>query len=166
MRKTTVYCNCTDLQSYINIMIIFVFTSTHVIYNYIRETNPVYMVQSVAAVLYLQSLLHVILFRSCNMFCTFTSALSSACVQCPTWLVSVIPQYRAFPVGCAVTVWVILRWFQSPCNYQYHFCFHIPHALNLYCKVFIFQNHLNLFLHHILSALIATSIDMYLPCLL
>ena len=33
------------------------------IYNYIPETNHVYTVYTVAAVLYLQSVLHVMLFR-------------------------------------------------------------------------------------------------------
>jgi hypothetical protein len=61
------------------IIIIFVFPSMHAIYYYIPETNPFYIVHGVAAVLYLQSVLHVMLFRPCNMFCTFTSALSAAC---------------------------------------------------------------------------------------
>jgi hypothetical protein len=42
-----------------------------------------HIVNSVAAVLYLQSELHVMLFRPCNTFCTFTLALSTVCVQCP-----------------------------------------------------------------------------------
>jgi hypothetical protein len=33
-----------------------------------------------------------------------------------------------------------LKWFQSPCYYRYHFCFHIPHALNLYCEVYILKS--------------------------
>jgi len=56
------------------------------IYNYVHETNHVSTVYSVASVLYLQSVLHVMLFGPCNMFCTFTSAISAVCVQCPTWL--------------------------------------------------------------------------------
>jgi hypothetical protein len=42
------------------------------IYNYIPETNHVSMVYSVGAVLYLQLVLHVMLFRMLNMFGTFT----------------------------------------------------------------------------------------------
>ena len=42
------------------------------IYNYIPDTNRVSMVYGVAAVLYSQSVLHVMLFRARNMFCTFT----------------------------------------------------------------------------------------------
>ena len=46
------------------IIIIPVVTFMQDIYNYIPETNPVSTVYSVAAVLYLQSVLHVMLFRS------------------------------------------------------------------------------------------------------
>ena len=50
------------------------------IYNCIPETDSVSMVHSVAAVLYLQFVLHVMLFRMLNMFCTFTLALSAGSV--------------------------------------------------------------------------------------
>jgi len=46
------------------------------IYNYTPETNHVYGVYSVAAVLYLQFVLLVMLFRPWNMFCKFTLAPS------------------------------------------------------------------------------------------
>jgi hypothetical protein len=45
------------------IIIILVITCTHDIYNYIPETNHVSWVYSVAAVLHLQFVLHVKLFR-------------------------------------------------------------------------------------------------------
>ena len=48
------------------------------------------------------------------MFCTSTSALPTVCVQCPVWLFSVVPSFRAFPLCCLGTVWVILRWFHWP----------------------------------------------------
>jgi len=51
-------------------------------YNYILETNHFSRVYNVAPVLYLQFVLHVMLYRMCN----FTLALSDACVQCPIWL--------------------------------------------------------------------------------
>ena len=57
------------------IIIILVTPSMHGIYNYTPATSPVPTVYTVAAVLYLQSVLHVMLFRPCSMFCTFTSAL-------------------------------------------------------------------------------------------
>jgi len=58
----------------------------HGIYNYIPETNHASTVHSVTAVLYLQSVLHVMLFRPWNMFCAFTLALPAVCVQCTIWL--------------------------------------------------------------------------------
>jgi O-antigen ligase len=47
----------------------------HGIYNYIPETNHVSTVQSAAGVLYLQFVLHVMLFRPWNVFCTFKLVL-------------------------------------------------------------------------------------------
>jgi hypothetical protein len=51
------------------------------IYDNIPTTSHV---SSVAAVLYLKFVQHVMLFRPLNMFCTL--ALSVVCVQCPIWL--------------------------------------------------------------------------------
>ena len=65
------------------VIIILVITFIQCIYNYIPETNHVYRVYVVATVLYLQFVLHVILFPPWNMFSTFTLALSAVCVQCP-----------------------------------------------------------------------------------
>ena len=61
------------------------------IYNYIPETNHVSRVYSVAAVLYLQFVLLVMLLCPLNIFCTFTLALSAVCVQCPIQLFIAIP---------------------------------------------------------------------------
>jgi len=41
---------------------------------------------SIAALLYLQFVLHVMLFCMLNMFCTFIFVLSEVCVQCLIWL--------------------------------------------------------------------------------
>ena len=41
------------------------------------------------------------------------------------------------------------RWFQLPLYYWYGFCFYIPRVLCFYCKVFMFQDFLIFFLHHI-----------------
>jgi hypothetical protein len=60
------------------------------IYNYIPKTNHVSSLYSVAGVLYLQFVLHVMLRNVLNMFCTFTLVLSEACAQCPIWLIFVI----------------------------------------------------------------------------
>ena len=61
------------------------------IFNYIPETNHVSKVYSVAAVLYLQFMLHVMLLRPLNMFCSSTSALLAICAQHPVWPFSVVP---------------------------------------------------------------------------
>ena len=47
---------------YIIIIIILVITFMQGIYNYIPETNHVFRIRCVAAVLYLQSVLHIMLF--------------------------------------------------------------------------------------------------------
>jgi len=117
--------------------------------NYIPKTNYIYTVYSVGAVLYLQSVLHVMLFPPYSMFCTFTSTIPPVCVQRTIWLVSVIPRFRAFSVCCSETVWVILRRFWSSCYCRYHICFHIPHMLNFYFKVLVIYNFLSFFLDYI-----------------
>jgi len=68
------------------------------IYHHIPETNHVSRVYSVAAVLCLQFVLHVMLFRKWNMSRSLTLALSALCVQCPIWLFFAVPEFRAFPV--------------------------------------------------------------------
>ena len=56
-------------------LFVFVITSLQDIYKYIPETILFSRVYSVAAVLYLQFVLHVMLFHLRNMFCTFTLLL-------------------------------------------------------------------------------------------
>jgi len=73
------------------IVVILVFTFTQGIYNYIPETDHVSRVHSVPAVMYLQFVLHVMLFHPRNMFCTFTVALSVVCVQSLIWLFFAVP---------------------------------------------------------------------------
>jgi O-antigen ligase len=96
------------------------------IYSYIPETNHVSRVHSVAAILYLQSVLHVMLFRPWNMFGTFILALPAVCVQCPIWL---FLQFLNF-VCCSSIVWVILKWFhlrQLLLVYYYYYYYHHHH---------------------------------------
>ena len=70
----------------------------HVRYlNDVPETNPDSRAYSVAAVLYWRFVLHVMLFRLCNKFCTFLLALSAVCVQCPIWLFFFISLISCFP---------------------------------------------------------------------
>jgi len=71
-------------------------------------------VESVVVIMYLQFVLHVILFGSWNMFCTLTLALSAVCVQCTIWLFTVVTWFCALPVCCSGFVWVILRLYQLP----------------------------------------------------
>ena len=54
------------------------------IYYYIPETNNVSSVYSVAAPLYLESALHVMLFRMLNMFCTFLHHYHYLLMQIPS----------------------------------------------------------------------------------
>jgi hypothetical protein len=61
-------------------IVIFVITFVQGIYNYIPERNYVSRLCSVTAVLYLQFMLHVMLFPMFNMFCTCTLALPAVCV--------------------------------------------------------------------------------------
>jgi len=62
------------------------------IYCCIPETNRVSRVYSVAAVLYLQFGVQVMLFRMLNIFCASTLVLSEVCVMCPIWpFFSVVP---------------------------------------------------------------------------
>ena len=100
--------------------------------------NYVCWVYSVPAVLYLQFVLHVMLFRPWNMFCTFTLALSTVCAQCPIWLLFF--QFCNFLLSRYVAQ-VLCEWLWNgsirPSFYRYHFCFHIPRALNFWYGVFI-----------------------------
>jgi len=72
------------------ITIIFI-TFMQGIYNYMPETNHISRVYSVAAILYLQFVLHVILFRLLNIFYTFTFVLPIESVQRAIRLFFVVP---------------------------------------------------------------------------
>ena len=101
------------------IIIILVITFVQGIDNYMPETNHVAGLYSVAAALYLQFMLHVMLFHLWNMFSTFTLALAIVCVQCPILPFFVVP---LSPVCCLRNC---LEWFwigsSHPCYYWYHF---------------------------------------------
>ena len=106
------------------------------IYSYIPETNHAFRVYNATAVLYLQFILHVMLFRPWNMFSTIMSVLPTVRVQCTIWL---FLQFRNFVASrniCSGTEWF---WNGSSCPYyyRYHFCFHILHALDFYCNVLL-----------------------------
>ena len=149
------------------IIIIIVFTFTQCIYNYIPETNHISRVYIVAAVLYLQFVLHVMLFRPWTTFCTFTSALSAVRVQCPVRLFFCSSLISCFPD-------MLLRYRLSDCEMvpvapiitgiTFAFTFHMRWEcimMSLYFKPFSTS-----FLITFLSPGIATSIIMHIPCLL
>jgi hypothetical protein len=78
----------------------------HGIYNYTPETNHVSGVYSVAAVLYLLFVLHVMLFCQGNMFCTFPLALSVVCsAQCSSSV-----QYGCF-CSSLISFNFVLSWY-------------------------------------------------------
>jgi hypothetical protein len=108
----------------------------HGIYNYIPETNLVSKVHNVTAVLYLQSVLHIMLFRLWNVFCSTTSVLTTVYMcsaQCGCFLSFLNFLFSPYVAQAGF-------WNGSSCyySYWYHFCFHITHAVNFYCEVFIF----------------------------
>ena len=98
------------------------------IYNYIPETNHVPRVHSVAPVLYLQYVLHVMLFRQWNMFRTFTLVLSAVCVQCQI-LFYAVPLFRAFPGVGSGTFWMSSSSSSSPPLKFFLFTFCSPNPL-------------------------------------
>jgi hypothetical protein len=124
------------------VIIIIIITLMHGIYNYVSETNHVFRVCSVATILYLQFVLHVMLSRPWNMFCTFTvAALSAVRGMCA------MPNMAVFCsslISCSPGV--LLRYCLSdfemapdaPIAYLYHFCFHSLHYYYYYyyCKIF------------------------------
>jgi len=67
------------------------------IYIYIHETKHVFRLYSFAAVQYSQFVLHVMLFRPWNIYCTFKSALPAVCVKCPKGFFFCISLISCFP---------------------------------------------------------------------
>ena len=136
-------------------------------YNYIPETQHVSRVYRVAAVLYLQFVLHVMLLHLWNMFCIFTLALSIVCVQCPIWLFFAVSLILCFP---AMLFKYCLSDFEmvpvTPIitGITFSFTFHmgwISIMRSLYFKIFSAS-----FLITFLSPGTATSINIFVPCLL
>ena len=149
------------------IIIILVTTFMHGVYNYIPETNHVSRVYSVAAVLYLQSVLHVMLFRLWNMFCAFTLALPAVCVQLHNMAVFCSSLISCFPG-------TLLRYTLSDSEMvpvapiitaiTFYFTFYMSWnsiVSSLYFKIFSAS-----LLITFLSSGIATSSKLHVPCLL
>ena len=155
-----------------NIIIILVITFVQGIYNfiYVPETKHVSTVYSVAAVLYLQFALHVMLFRKWNMFCTFTLALSAVCV-------CAVPNTTFFFFSSSLiscSPGILLRYYLSDfatvpvapaiTGIVFAFTFHvrwISIKTSLYFKIFSTS-----FLITFLCLEIATAINMRVPLLL
>jgi hypothetical protein len=84
--------------------------------------NVISMVYSLAAVLYLQSVLHVMLFRPWNMFCTVTSALPAVCVQWPVWL---FVRFLNFVLSRYVAQ-LLPEWYWNGSSRPYYYRFQSP----------------------------------------
>jgi len=104
------------------LLLLLFITGMQVIYNYIHKTTHVSRVYSVASVLYLQYMLHVMLFCQWNMFCAFTLVLSAVRVQCQILLFYVVPLFRAFPV-CSLGIFWTSPSSSIHCN---QFCYSTP----------------------------------------
>ena len=109
-------------------------TFTHSVYNYTsKQTTFLVYIYSVAAVLYLQSVLHVMLFPLFSMFCTFTSALPAVCsaqygsfLQLLTFALSryvALSHFQTVPV--ALLLPVSLLYLQSTCAQFLPYSLHI-----------------------------------------
>jgi len=101
---------------------------------YLKQTT--FLGYTVAAVLYLQYVLHVMLFRMLNVFCIFTLVLSAACVQYPIWLFVVVPRLRAFPVCCSV----LSEWFWDDSSCPYYLLLHSTCAEFLSRVIYVLES--------------------------
>ena len=136
------------------------------VYNYIPETHRVSSVYSVAAVLYLQFVLHVLLFRMLNMFCTVILALTAVCVQCPIWLFFCSSLISCFPgmlIRYCLSDSEVVPVAPVITGITFAFTFH-KHWISI-MNYFYFNVFPASFLITFQSAGIATSIDMHVPCL-
>ena len=107
------------------------------VFTIIPETSPVSRVHSVAAVLWLQFMVKVILCRMVYIYVLYVYISTfRSIVQCPIWLFSVVPyfvlsryvaqvlsDYEMVPIAPIITGITVV-------------CY-IPHAMNLYSKVLV-----------------------------
>ena len=116
----------------------------------------------IASLYFHNSVLHVMLFRMLNMFCTFTSALPAVCVQCPIWLY-LFMQFLNFVLS-RHAVQLLYEWFwDGSSSYWYQFSCYIPQALNFYCKEFMFKIFSAYFFNTFLFPDISLAIDRHVP---
>jgi len=134
------------------------------IYNYVPQTHHVCTVRTAAAILQLQFMLHVMLFPVLNVLHFYIITSRSVCVQCEICLISVVHYFMLSQYLARVFTEWLCDGSSSPSCYWYHFCFHIPHAQYLYCKLMYFRSFLAYFLITSLSPEIALSVNMHIPC--
>ena len=133
------------------------------IYNYIHATNYVSRVCDVAAVLYWQFVLHVVLFRPWNMFCTVTLALPAVYVQCPIWpffCSSLILWFLGMLLRYCLSDFEMVPVTSITCAFTFHMRW-TSIIRSLYFKIFSAS-----FLNTHLFPGIAASINMHVPSLL
>ena len=95
------------------IIIIFVIAFMQGIYNNITQTHRVSNCILYCRFLYLQFVLHVMLFRAWNVSYFYISTFRSKCAV-SSMAVFAIPWYHPFPLLLSSSVLVILKWFHSP----------------------------------------------------
>ena len=139
----------------------------HGIYSNIPDTNHVSRVHGVAAVLYSQFMLHVMLFRMLNMLCTVILALPTVCVQCTIWLFfysSLISCPPGMLLRYCLNYTEMVPAAPVITGITSAFTFHmgwISVMLSIYVITFSAS-----FSVTFLSPVIATSVNMHVPCLL
>jgi hypothetical protein len=90
------------------------------------------MLQSVAAILQMQFMVHVMLFHMLNVLYSYISTFQNMCAV-PNIAISLGPQFCAFPVCCSEIFWITFRWFHFPLiiigiTFTFYTCYYF------YCK--------------------------------
>jgi hypothetical protein len=120
----------------------------HGIYRYIPEKLCVCRVCSFAAVLYLQFVLHAMLFPMLNVLYCHISTSRSTCVM-PN--IAVSRTFDFVPSSYIARVFSEWLWDSStcPCCDKYPLFLYIPLTLCICCKIFVIKNLLSFFIDHI-----------------
>jgi hypothetical protein len=92
--------------------IILPFTPRSYKWSYIPGTNYVPRVCNVTAVLWMQCVVHTMLFPMINVLYILCLHLSKVCAQCPVQLWFVLLSWCAFQVCCLDIFWMFFIWFQ------------------------------------------------------
>ena len=81
----------------------------------------------------------------------------------PIWLFSVVPLFRALPVCCSGTFWMMSRRFQLPLLLLVSLSFLPAHKLHFYWVLYILKSFRLLSWSYFLSPKIAVSLDTHFP---